>query len=52
MPRGRPKKANNLTNAKRCRRACKKKKQEDSDCYKVKLAVDSKKHYNKNKNKT
>ena len=49
---GTTKKANNLTNAERCRRSRKKRKQEDPDCYKVKSAVDSKNHYNKNKNKS
>ena len=52
MPRGRPKKTNKLNNAERCRRSRKKRKEEDPDGYKTKSAAHTKKHYDKNKNKT
>merc|ERR1711884_1010533 len=52
MPRGRPRKANKLTNAERCRRSRKKRKEEDPDLYKTKSAAHTKKHYDKNKDST
>ena len=39
MPRGRPKKTNKLTNAERCRRSRKKRKEDDPDRYKTKSAA-------------
>merc|ERR1711884_937163 len=47
MPRGRPRKKNKLTNAERCRRSLKKRKEENPDLYKTKSAAYSKKHYDK-----
>jgi len=42
MRRGRPKKTNKLTNAERCRRSRKKRKEEDPDHYKTKSAAHTK----------